>query len=59
VSSLVAKRASDPATRRPSVSSRLHEEGFSYRLIARNVGLSKNIVMAIVRRQAAIARGVS
>jgi len=56
---LVAKRASDPATRRVKRVLSLHEEGLSYRLIARNVGLSKNIVMAIVRRQAAIARGVS
>jgi DNA invertase Pin-like site-specific DNA recombinase len=29
----------------------LHEEGLSYRLIGRNVGLSKNTVMDIVRRQ--------
>jgi DNA invertase Pin-like site-specific DNA recombinase len=29
----------------------LHEEGLSYRLIGRNVGLSKNTVMEIVRRQ--------
>jgi len=28
----------------------LHEEGLSYRLIARNVGLSKNTVMDIVQR---------
>jgi DNA-binding NarL/FixJ family response regulator len=28
----------------------LHGEGLSYRLIARNVGLSKNTVMEIVRR---------
>jgi len=27
-----------------------HEEGLSYRLIARNVGISKNTVMEIVRR---------
>jgi putative DNA-invertase from lambdoid prophage Rac len=33
----------------------LHEEGLSYRLIARNVGLSKNTVMEIVRRQVAVA----
>ena len=31
----------------------LHGEGLSYRLIARNVGLSKNTVMEIVRREAA------
>jgi putative DNA-invertase from lambdoid prophage Rac len=30
----------------------LHEEGLSYRLIARNVGLSKNTVMDIIRRDA-------
>ena len=30
-----------------------HAEGLSYRLIARNVGLSKNTVMDIVRRPAA------
>jgi DNA-directed RNA polymerase specialized sigma24 family protein len=29
---------------------KLHAEGLSYRLIARNVGLSKNTVMGIVRR---------
>ena len=28
----------------------LHKDGLSYRLIARNVGLSKNTVMDIVRR---------
>ena len=33
----------------------LHEESLSYRLIARNVGLSKNTVMDIVPRQAAVA----
>jgi hypothetical protein len=31
---------------------RLHEEGLSYRLIGRNVGLSKNTVMEIIRREA-------
>jgi putative DNA-invertase from lambdoid prophage Rac len=30
---------------------KLHEEGLSYRLIGRNVGLSKNTVMDIVRRE--------
>ena len=29
----------------------LHEEGLSYRLIGRNVGLSKNTVMDIIRRE--------
>jgi DNA invertase Pin-like site-specific DNA recombinase len=32
----------------------LHGEGLSYRQIARNVGLSKNTVMEIVRREAAV-----
>jgi putative DNA-invertase from lambdoid prophage Rac len=31
----------------------MHREGLSYRLIGRNVGLSKNTVMEIVRRDAA------
>jgi putative DNA-invertase from lambdoid prophage Rac len=31
----------------------MHAEGLSYRLVARNVGLSKNTVMDIVRRGAA------
>ena len=30
----------------------LHGEGLSYRLIGRNVGLSKNTVMEIIRRDA-------
>jgi transposase len=30
----------------------MHREGLSYRLIGRNVGLSKNTVMQIVRREA-------
>jgi putative DNA-invertase from lambdoid prophage Rac len=33
----------------------LHEEGLSYRLIGRNVGLSKNTVMDIIRRDASAA----
>jgi len=44
---LVAKRASDKKAKRVLS---LHEDGLSYRLIARNVGLSKNTVMDIVRR---------
>ena len=32
---------------------KLHNEGLSYRLIGRNLGLSKNTVMNIIRRQAA------
>ena len=31
---------------------KLHEDGLSYRLIGRNVGLSKNTAMDIVRREA-------
>jgi DNA invertase Pin-like site-specific DNA recombinase len=31
----------------------MHADGLSYRLIARNVGLSKNTVMGIVRRNSA------
>ena len=34
----------------------LHAEGLSYRLIARNLGLSKNTVMDIVRREVADGR---
>jgi IS30 family transposase len=30
----------------------MHKEGLSYRLIGRNLGLSKNTVMEIVRRNA-------
>ena len=33
----------------------LHAEGLSYRRIARNLGLSKNTVMEIVKREAATA----
>jgi DNA-directed RNA polymerase specialized sigma24 family protein len=32
---------------------KLKQEGLSYRLIGRNIGLSKNTVMKIVRRAAA------
>jgi hypothetical protein len=31
---------------------KLHEDGLSYRLTARNVGLNKNTVLAIVKREA-------
>jgi putative DNA-invertase from lambdoid prophage Rac len=34
----------------------MHADGLSYRLIARNVGLSKNTVMGIVRRNAGLRR---
>ena len=33
----------------------LHAEGLSYQCIARNLGLSKNTVMEIVKREAAMA----
>jgi len=46
------KRPSDKKAKRVLS---LHDEGLSYWLIARNVGLSKNTVMDIVRRQAAVA----
>ena len=46
----VGQRPSDKKTRRVLG---LHADGLSYRLIARNVGLSKNTVMAIVKRGSA------
>lgn len=39
-----------PSDRKASKVLKLHEEGLSYRLIARNLGLSKNTVASIVRR---------
>jgi hypothetical protein len=51
---LAGRGANGPPTRRLSVLS-LHVEELSYRLIARNVRLSKNTVMEIVRRQAEVA----
>ena len=42
-----------PSDRKAKKVLSLHGEGLSYRLIARNVGLSKNTVMEIVRREAA------
>ena len=41
-----------PSDRKAAKVLKLHDEGLSYRLIARNVGLSKNTVMDIVRRAA-------
>ena len=32
----------------------MHRDGLSYRLVGRNVGLSKNTVMEIVRRGAKV-----
>jgi hypothetical protein len=37
----------------------MHADGLSYRLIARNVGLSKNTVMAIVKRGGEPTTGVA
>jgi putative DNA-invertase from lambdoid prophage Rac len=39
-----------PSDKKAAKVLKLHDEGLSYRLIARNVGLSKNTVMEIVRR---------
>lgn len=39
-----------PSDKKAARVRKLHAEGLSYRLIARNVGLSKNTVMDIVRR---------
>jgi putative DNA-invertase from lambdoid prophage Rac len=39
-----------PSDKKAAKVRKLHAEGLSYRLIARNVGLSKNTVMDIVRR---------
>ena len=44
------QRPSDKKAKRVLV---MHKEGLSYRLIGRNVGLSKNTVMEIVRRAGA------
>jgi DNA invertase Pin-like site-specific DNA recombinase len=42
-----------PSDRKAKKVLALHREGLSYRLIGRNVGLSKNTVMEIVRRETA------
>ena len=42
-----------PSDKKAAKVRKLHDDGLSYRLIARNVGLSKNTVMEIVRRGAA------
>jgi putative DNA-invertase from lambdoid prophage Rac len=39
-----------PSDKKAAKVRKLHADGLSYRLIARNVGLSKNTVMDIVRR---------
>ena len=41
-----------PSDKKAAKVRKLHDDGLSYRLIARNVGLSKNTVMEIVRRSA-------
>jgi DNA invertase Pin-like site-specific DNA recombinase len=46
----VGQRPSDKKAKRVLV---MHREGLSYRLIGRNLGLSKNTVMEIVKREAA------
>ena len=48
----VGQRPSDKKAKRVLA---MHRDGLSYRLIGRNVGLSKNTVMEIVRRSAARA----
>jgi putative DNA-invertase from lambdoid prophage Rac len=44
------QRPSDKKAKRVLV---MHREGLSYRLIGRNLGLSKNTVMQIIKRNAA------
>jgi DNA-binding NarL/FixJ family response regulator len=46
----VGQRPSDKKTKKVLA---LHKEGLSYRLIGRNVGLSKNTIMDIVKRAGA------
>ena len=41
-----------PSDKKSAKVRKLHDDGLSYRLIARNVGLSKNTMMEIVRRSA-------
>jgi DNA invertase Pin-like site-specific DNA recombinase len=48
----VGQRPSDKKAKRVLS---MHCEGLSYRLIGRNLGLSKNTVMEIVRREGVIA----
>jgi DNA invertase Pin-like site-specific DNA recombinase len=54
-SGVVRSKLGRPAGKRPSEKHAekirdLREQGLSYRLIGRNLGLSKNTVMSIVRR---------
>ena len=46
------KEGQRPSDKKAKKALDLHREGLSYRLIGRNVGLSKNTVMEIVRRDA-------
>jgi putative DNA-invertase from lambdoid prophage Rac len=41
-----------PSDKKAKTVFKLHKDGLSYRLIGRNVGLSKNTVMDIIRREA-------
>jgi len=41
-----------PSDKKAKTVLKLHKDGLSYRLIGRNVGLSKNTVMEIIRREA-------
>jgi putative DNA-invertase from lambdoid prophage Rac len=41
-----------PSDKKAKTVLKLHKDGLSYRLIGRNVGLSKNTVMDIIRREA-------
>ena len=52
----VGQRPSDKKAKRVLA---MHRDGLSYRLIGRNVGLSKNTVMEIVKRGATAWRGTS
>ena len=49
------KMRQGPSADKAKRGSHLHEENLSHRVIASNVGLSKNTVMEIVRRQATVA----
>ena len=42
-----------PSDKKAKKALALHKEGLSYRLIGRNLGLSKNTVMEIVKREVA------
>jgi DNA invertase Pin-like site-specific DNA recombinase len=40
-----------PSDKKPKRVLAMHKEGLSYRMIGRNIGLSKNMVMEIVKRE--------